>query len=98
MKNKFIQYAIGVVIAASALTSCEVSSFGVSVQPTRPVYVRPNSPGPGYVWVEGDWIYTNGNYNWHEGYWSAPRRGRTWVAGSWEQGRRGYVWRKGHWR
>lgn len=98
MKNKFIQYAIGVAFAASALISCEVASVGVAVQPSRPAYVRPNSPGAGYVWIEGDWVYTNGNYNWHEGYWSAPRRGRSWVAGSWEQGRRGYTWRRGHWR
>lgn len=96
--KKLIYCLFAFSITTTALTSCDVERVGVSIQPERPVYVRPAAPSASHIWVEGDWVYTNGNYAWHEGYWAAPRRGRVWVAGNWEQGRRGYYWRAGHWR
>ena len=65
-------------------------SLGVRIGPPprpRVVRVRPASPGPGYVWVDGYW-YANGNrYAWHDGYWSRPPyEGAAWVAPRYEGG------------
>jgi hypothetical protein len=82
--------------ASLSLTSC-AGSYYVSDQPADVVYTRPGAPGPGYVWIDGDWIWSGGRYTWHEGRWDRPREGRTWHAGSWSHGARGYSWNRGHW-
>ena len=78
-------------------TSCGPSSVMVSSRPERPYYARPVSPGPGYVWIDGDWYVRNGRYQWREGYWMRSRN-RVWVAGDWESRPGGYYWRRGYWR
>lgn len=30
------------------------------------------SPGPGYYWVDGDWLWINGGWSWRQGYWHPP--------------------------
>ena len=52
-------------------------------------YARPVSPGPGYVWVSGDWEWSGGKYHWQEGYWQQPRPGHTWKSGYWENDAKG---------
>jgi hypothetical protein len=79
----------------SALTAC-----GPAVVTTRPpdvVYSRPVSPGPGYVWITGDWVWVNGNYRWREGHWAHRRPGYAWHEGYWERHGKGWKWRRGHW-
>ena len=71
-----------VLLAGGSMFAQSRFSFGVSIGNTpryyapSPVVMRPVSPGPGYVWVEG---------------YRQPRRfGRSvWIPGHWE--RRGYV-------
>ena len=59
-------------------------SLGINIgAPPAPriVRVRPNSPGPGYTFVDGYWYPVNGRYVWHAGYWSRPPyEGGVWVA------------------
>ena len=39
------------------------------------------SPGPGYVWANGEWVWNNGWY-WSTGYWLwPPFPGTVWVGG-----------------
>src|SRR6185295_16896425 len=46
----------------------------------RVVRVRPNSPGPGYSWVDGYWYPSNNRYVWHAGYYTRPPyEGAAWV-------------------
>lgn len=56
------------------------------------------SPGPGYIWVGGEWEWNN-RWVWRGGYWSRPPYGCTvWVGGSnWHDGR-GWHHNHGHWR
>ena len=55
-------------------------------------------PGPGYVWIGGEWVW-NGGWFWHAGYWGyPPGPSVVWVSGSWNRGSRGWVHQPGHWR
>ncbi len=59
------------------------------------VYV---SPGPGYVWVAGEWEW-QGRWVWVGGHWVyPPRPGVVWVGGVWVHGPHGYYRHHGHWR
>jgi hypothetical protein len=93
MKN--ILLIIGIA-TCFAVTSCTVDGY-VSDQPGDVVYTRPAAPGDGYIWIDGDWVWSGGGYHWHNGYWGRPRTGHTWTAGHWDHGARGYHWNRGHW-
>ncbi|MBS1566538.1 MAG: YXWGXW repeat-containing protein [Bacteroidetes bacterium] len=89
---------LGIVAAlATGFTACS-GGMVITSRPEAPYYERPISPGPGYVWVDGDWYWTGGRYVYHNGYWARPRGTRVWVTGSWEQRGNGWRWRRGHWR
>jgi outer membrane lipoprotein SlyB len=65
--------------------------------PPEPVVV---APGPGYVWVDGQWQWNGGEWLWSAGYWAYPPwPGAIWVHGYWYRGPWG-GWRHapGHWR
>jgi hypothetical protein len=91
---------LGSIIAGVMIffSSCSGSSeLVVSSRPETPYYVRGEAPGPGYVWIDGDWRVRNGRYYWRQGHWARPGT-RIWVNGSWESRNGGWYWRKGHWR
>ncbi|MGC4037675.1 MAG: YXWGXW repeat-containing protein [Chitinophagaceae bacterium] len=92
MKNLCLALFIG--FAAITFASC--SAHVVAERPGQPVFVRPIAPGPGYVWIDGDWYYRGGRYAWHEGYWAQPGT-RHWTSGQWVPHRKGYTWRRGRW-
>jgi hypothetical protein len=79
------------------VVSCTVDGY-VTDQPADAVYTQPAAPGDGYVWIDGDWVWSGGAYVWHNGYWGRPRAGHTWVRGHWDHGARGYHWTRGGWR
>lgn len=65
--------------------------------PLPPVEEIPVSPGPGYVWTGGEWVWNNGWY-WSAGYYAfPPAPGFVWVAGYWGPGPHGYIRYGGHW-
>ena len=53
-------------------------------------------PGPGYVWIGGEWVW-NGGWFWRTGYWSY-HPGGFWVEGGWHRGPRGWYHEPGRWR
>ena len=56
------------------------------------------APGPGYIWVGGEWIW-NGGWVWRAGYWAYPPHPRAvWVPAYWHRGPHGWYCRPGHWR
>jgi hypothetical protein len=85
------------IVSAMIIESCGPSQVTVSSRPTPPYYTRPISPGPDYVWIDGDWRARHGKYYWSEGRWTRAGT-RIWLSGSWESRNNGWYWRRGHWR
>lgn len=83
-------------IALGSMESCRTAVVTKPAQPA--VVVRPPQPRPEYVWVDGEWYRSGGNYQYRQGYWVAPRGGRAWTPGHWEKTKKGWYWQKGHWR
>jgi hypothetical protein len=79
-----LQASLAVVALLAALPVFAQISIGIRIGPPpapRVVAVRPASPGPDFMWVEGYWYPINGHYRWHEGYWAQPPYGGAhWVA------------------
>ncbi len=107
--TKVIRWFSGLVLiglAASAFSGCTVGYQGSAPvyvaeapQPPPPeVEYMPPAPGPGYVWIEGSWVW-NGRWIWEPGRWlPQPHPFGRWEPGHWERGPRGYIWEEGHWR
>jgi hypothetical protein len=87
---------IAVILLAAGSMFGQVS-FGIRLgQPPAPrvVRVRPRSPGPGYVWVDGYWNPQGNRYNWHDGYWTRPPyEGSAWVDPRYDGG----MYYEGYW-
>jgi hypothetical protein len=66
--------------------------------PPPPTEVQPPTPGPDYVWVDGDWVW-NGGWVWVGGHWAyPPYPGAVWFHGGWRRGGwGGYRRYGGHW-
>lgn len=67
----------------------------------------PRPPGPGFVWVDGNWAWNGsangGAWTWVPGAWTQPPRPRAkWSPGHWDRDRRirgpGSRWTGGRWR
>ncbi len=58
------------------------------------------SPGVGYVWLPGVWLWSSGRYQWRAGAWSRPPYGyNQWNHGGWNhQPGRGWYHSGGYWR
>ena len=66
--------------------------------PPPPTEVVVAAPGPGYVWVGGEWVWNNG-WVWVGGHWVLPPyTSAVWVGGYWGRGPHGYYWVRGRWR
>ena len=97
MKKHMFKILTATAFAFCLLTACDADMYTVSAQLNEPVYERPVSPGAGYVWISGDWVWGGNGYTYRQGYWSRPRGTRVWVSGTWESRNGGYRWRRGHW-
>jgi hypothetical protein len=95
--------AVAILLAGVSASHAQVSlGIRIGAPPPPPVLrVRPVSPGPDFVWIDGYWYPVGRYYRWHEGYWTRPPyEGARWVgshhdgdqffAGYWE-GDRGRV-------
>ncbi len=78
-----------------AATSVTLAQLPPPAPPEQPILV---SPGPGYVWTGGEWVW-NGGWYWSAGYWApAPFPGAIWIGGYWGPGPHGgYIRYGGHW-
>ena len=67
--------------------------------PPVKVEVRPVSPGPGFVWIDGFWGYEGGHHIWQAGRWEKPPRANAhYVAPRWDRKGNQYAFREGHWK
>ncbi|HLK71384.1 MAG TPA: hypothetical protein VKT19_05475 [Steroidobacteraceae bacterium] len=65
-----------------------------------PVYVQPEMPAQGYLWVPGYWAWDdNGDYYyWVPGTWVLPPEpGLLWTPGYWGWSDGVYLWHEGYW-
>ena len=66
--------------------------------PPPPVETIVVAPGPGYVWVGGEWVW-NGGWFWVGGHWMYPPRPHAfWVEGRVWHDHYGWHHERGHWR
>jgi hypothetical protein len=77
-------------------TACAVHGV-VGERPVDVMYDRPLAPGPDYIWISGEWVWSGGRYAWHEGRWEKRHEGRVWHEGHWNQHGHGWRWERGHW-
>lgn len=84
----------------TAGTTVTQAETGVVAQPPPrpPVETVVVAPGPGFVWVGGDWQW-RGRWVWMAGGWVMPPYPRAvWVGGHWSHGPHGWRHAPGHWR
>lgn len=85
--------------AGAAAPAAQAQTVYVA-QPPPPLLVENVivAPGPGCVWVTGDWEW-RGRWVWTSGRWVyPPQQGVIWVNTTWVYGPRGYQRHPGHWR
>ena len=71
------------------------SQYAPPAEIVEPIAV---SPGIGYVWVKGHWIW-NGNWVWNSGHWLAtPHPSAVWTPGCWTERHHHWVWIEGYWQ
>lgn len=96
VSQKVIDFMINTQSSLSAATPPDAPM--APPPPPAVAQATPPTPGPNYVWVNGEWVWNNGWY-WSGGYWLLPPfRGGAWVGGYWERGPHGWVHYGGHWR
>jgi outer membrane lipoprotein SlyB len=82
--------------AAPATTSTMVVETAPPPAPVETVTVV--APGPGYMWVDGEWVW-NGQWIWVAGHWGYPPYAHAvWIRGDWARGPHGWYRAPGHWR
>jgi hypothetical protein len=59
--------------------------------------VIPMSPGPGYIYIRGHWVWHHERWEWKGGFWDrVAQPGYAWVPGQWVARGNGWVWIEGH--
>lgn len=67
--------------------------------PAKIVEQTDASPGPDYVWVQGDWKW-DGRWVWGKGNWQRkPHEAAVWTPGHWKRHHHHHSWEwiEGHW-
>jgi outer membrane lipoprotein SlyB len=76
----------------------QTTTYVTVAPPPPPMETMIVAPGPGYVWVGGEWVW-NGGWVWLGGHWAwPPYPHAVWVRGNWDRGPHGWHGTRGHWR
>jgi outer membrane lipoprotein SlyB len=100
--DKVVNYMINTPSTISDAAAPVPDASTVVIQqapPPPPADVQIVTPGPGYVWVGGEWAWNGVGWYWVGGHWGyPPYGGAVWIGGS--RWRDGYGWhyRRGYWR
>ncbi len=102
VSQKLTEYMINTATASpgAAAPQAQATQTVYVAQPPPPPLVETIviAPGPGAVWIAGDWEW-RGRWVWVNGRWHyPPRPGVIWIGAQWEHGPRGYRHHPGHWR
>jgi outer membrane lipoprotein SlyB len=100
VSNQVIDFMIntpGTVGGASTATQA-TAVYVAQPPPPPPAETIVVAPGPGYVWIDGEWAW-NGRWIWLAGHWGYPPHPRAvWVRGYCYRGPQGWHPSAGHWR
>jgi WXXGXW repeat (2 copies) len=94
---KFMKKSLFIIAIAAMIGAMGCEGEYVDEQPADVTYEQGVAPGPDYVWIDGDWVYSGGRYSYQKGHWDHRREGHTYAKGSWSHTSHGYHWNKGHW-
>lgn len=96
VSERLINYMINTTNSAPATpTTTTVVQEAPPPPPAQTVVV---APGPGYVWVDGEWSW-DGQWVWVGGHWAwPPYPHAVWVHSYWVHGSHGWRRAPGHWR
>jgi outer membrane lipoprotein SlyB len=100
VSNPVIDFMINTPASIGGSSAAPRTATVVVAQPPPPPPVETIviAPGPGYVWIDGEWAW-NGRWIWLAGHWGYPPQPRAvWVRGYWYQGPHGWSRAAGHWR
>ena len=99
VSNQVIDFMINTPGTYGAVTAPQANTVVVAQSPPPPpVENVVVAPGPGYVWIGGEWAW-NGGWIWVSGHWGYPPYPRAvWVRGYWYRGPHGWYRSSGHWR
>jgi hypothetical protein len=84
-----------VALLAAGASGCVVHAHPTD-GPPPPMYTEVEYR-PGYVFIEGRWVWSYGRWNWNDGYWIRERPGYTYVQGRWDRRGSRHVWVQGSW-
>jgi WXXGXW repeat (2 copies) len=96
LSRHFGPLAACLIIAASC-AGCAMDPIVHVAPPPDRVEVAGAAPGPGHVWVHGNWRWDGREYAWAPGHWEAGRGDSIWVHGHWRSVSDGWVWIDGRW-
>lgn len=100
VSDRVIDYMINTptTLGAVAATTQPTATYIQTAPPPPVVQTSVAAPGPGYVWIGGEWVWRSGWF-WVVGHWAYPPYSRAvWICGrSWHDP---YGWRyaPGYWR
>jgi hypothetical protein len=99
VSQKVIEYMINTPGMSGASAPPSQSAVVVAEPPPPPpVETVIVAPGPGYVWVGGEWEW-HGRWLWVGGHWIwPPHPHAVWVHGGWSHGPHGWYRTPGRWR
>jgi outer membrane lipoprotein SlyB len=93
-----VNFMINTQSAADDATATTTTVVETAPPPAPVETVTVVAPGPGYIWVDGEWVW-NGGWIWVAGHWGYPPYPHAiWIRGDWESGPHGWYRRPGHWR
>jgi outer membrane lipoprotein SlyB len=96
VSDRVVDFMINTQGSADAAQSATVVVGQSPPPPVTETYVV--APGPGYVWIGGEWVW-NGGWIWVGGHWGYPPYPHSvWIGGGWYHGPRGWYHSPGHWR
>ena len=98
--DRVINYMINTPSTAGSAAVVESSTVVVQqAPPPRPVETIVVAPGPGYVWIDGEWNWAGARWVWIGGHWMYPPHPHgVWVRGYTWHGPGGWHHERGHWR
>lgn len=98
--SPYYQSRVAVVQPGVAVTATANVEYVQNAPPAPYNEVVTVSPGVGYVWTPGIWLWSGGRYTWRAGVWSRPPTGySTWSNGGWYHSPgRGWYHSGGYWR
>jgi hypothetical protein len=99
VSDRVVNYMINTPNTATApLPPTTTVVEGTPPPPASPPETVVVAPGPGYVWIGGEWVW-NGRWVWASGHWAYPPYPHAvWVSGYWWRDYHGWHRAPGYWR